>query len=65
MDEGEKKYETAARVTLKLTELGSGESAFPGRFGGRVRSFKSGKPVDQTDQVLTAAVDDDLAVISQ
>ena len=62
MDEGEKKYKIRDQVTLKLTELGSGPIVHSGRFGGRLRveAFKSGKPVDQTDQVLTAAVDDEI-----
>ena len=65
LDDSEKKFKIRDQVTLKLTELaaaGGGPVVHTGRFGGRVpvEAFRPDKQIDPNDQVLTAAVDDEI-----
>jgi TolA-binding protein len=58
----EQKYRTRDEVTLKLTEMGDGNSIHTGRFVGAVNLdlYQEGVAVNTNDKVLTCAIGDDV-----
>lgn len=58
------KFKVRDQVTLKLNELGTDTVVHTGRFGGKVQlqAVQGDKPLDQTDSILTAALDDEIVL---